>query len=221
MNRTRQHALAVTCATLMLMAGGQATAATVSADKVQYDAAKKAALDRYNGDLELCSQEKTSSGRMQCKRDASSEYKKAMADAKARRDEAKKAAAATAAPATTAATSPLPSPACKECGKVIAINSGEKAGKGGPLGVIAGGVAGAVLGHQVGKGSGKDVATIAGAAGGAYAGHKIEEKMTATSYWTVSVRFESGEERAFEFAQEPGFSVGDAVRASEGSIVRR
>lgn len=220
MNRTTQHALATTCATLMLIAGGQAAAAPVSADKVQYDAAKKAALDRYNGDLELCTQEKTASARMQCKRDASSEYKKAMADAKAKRDEAKKTAAATAAPAAAAAMKP-PAAACKECGKVIAVNTGEKAGKGGPLGVIAGGVAGAVLGHQVGKGTGKDVATIAGAAGGAYAGHKIEEKMTATRYWAVSVRFEGGEERTFEFTQEPGFAVGDAVKASDGSIVRR
>ena len=42
-------------------------------------------------------------------------------------------------------------------------------------GTALGAVAGGLLGHQVGGGSGKTVATVAGAAGGAYAGRKIQE----------------------------------------------
>ncbi len=238
MNRMMQQTLSLTCAASLLFMLGvtdvaaktkaktKTTAVATAPYDIQYNADKKAASERYSDDKKLCDEEKSSSTRMQCKRDANSEYKKALTTAKTRYDSAKKAAA-TAAKAPTAAASPATAPAasnaaiCNECGKVIAVKTGEKQGTGGPLGVIAGGVAGAVLGHQVGGGAGKDLATIAGAAGGAYAGHKIEEKMKATRYWAVSVRFENGEERSFEFAQEPGFAVGDAVKTADKSIVPR
>jgi uncharacterized protein YcfJ len=42
-------------------------------------------------------------------------------------------------------------------------------------GMAIGGVAGGLLGNQVGGGKGKTIATVAGAAGGAYAGKKIQE----------------------------------------------
>lgn len=232
MNRTTRHTLTLACAASLLLALGVADAAAkTKAAKapydVQYDVDKKAAGERYSADKKLCDEERTSATRMQCKRDANSEYRKALAAAQKKRDEAKKrpaakpvAAVAPAAATATAAAVPAPAATCKECGKVTAIRTGEKEGKGGPVGVIAGGVAGAVLGHQVGGGSGKDLATIAGAAGGAYAGHKIEEKMTAAKYWAVSVRFETGEERSFTFDHDPNFAVGDSVQASGGSIVR-
>ena len=41
------------------------------------------------------------------------------------------------------------------------------------VGTVLGGAAGGVLGHQIGGGHGKDVATAAGAVGGAYVGNKI------------------------------------------------
>lgn len=44
------------------------------------------------------------------------------------------------------------------------------------VGTVLGGAAGAALGHQIGGGSGKDVATAAGAVGGAYAGNKVAKK---------------------------------------------
>ena len=43
-------------------------------------------------------------------------------------------------------------------------------------GTAIGAVAGGLLGHQVGGGKGKTLATIAGAVGGGYAGKKIQEK---------------------------------------------
>jgi uncharacterized protein YcfJ len=45
------------------------------------------------------------------------------------------------------------------------------------LGTIAGAVIGGVIGHQVGGGSGRDLATVAGAAGGGYAGNRIQKNL--------------------------------------------
>ena len=193
---------------VVLMSAGAAFAAD--------DATKKAA-DRYAEDQKLCSDESTSSRRMQCLRDSKEEYTKALAAI----DGTAKPVAATATATATAA----PAGPCPECGKVTAVNVAENKGKGGPMGMIAGGVVGGLLGHQVGAGRGRDVATVAGAAGGAYAGHKVEEKMTSSKTWSVSVRFENGDQRVFSFDKDPGFATGDAVKAAGSSsgttIVRR
>jgi outer membrane lipoprotein SlyB len=112
-------------------------------------------------------------------------------------------------------------PICPDCGKVVSVDVHEKKGEGGALGIVGGGIAGALLGHQVGGGRGQDLATIAGAAGGAYAGNKIEQKMTSSKSWSVRVRMENGDERVFTFDKDPGFAAGDPVRLSGGSIVPR
>ena len=87
--------------------------------------------------------------------------------------------------------------------------------------MIAGGVAGAILGHQVGQGRGKDLATIAGAAGGAYAGHKIEQNMRSTKQWIVSVRFDDGSVRDFSYEKDPGLAEGTLVKHTQAGLVRR
>lgn len=159
----------------------------------------KAAAARYAEDRKLCADEATSSARMQCLRDAKAEYRKALAEPKSEPKQA----------------------VCAECGTVLSVKVGEKEGKSSPVGVIGGGVVGALLGNQVGQGTGRDIATIAGAAGGAYAGHKIEQNMKSTKFWTVTVRFDNGEEKSFSFDQDPGYSRGDAVRKSGEGITRR
>lgn len=45
------------------------------------------------------------------------------------------------------------------------------------LGTIAGALIGGVVGHQIGGGSGRDIATVAGAAGGGYAGNRIQKNL--------------------------------------------
>jgi uncharacterized protein YcfJ len=45
------------------------------------------------------------------------------------------------------------------------------------IGSLAGAVVGGVVGHQIGGGSGRDLATIAGAAGGGYAGNRIQKNL--------------------------------------------
>ena len=179
--------------------------------KAQFAAASKSAVARHEADKKLCNDESTSSARLQCKRDAKAEYDKAIASAKAQLLAATKAASDK--PAKNAVV-------CAECGKVVAVSLLDKAGEGGPLGIIAGGAAGAVLGHQVGAGTGKDLATIAGAVGGAYAGKKLEEKMKTRQVWSVSVQYADGHQTSFEFEQDPGLKTGDAVKNSGNSIVR-
>jgi outer membrane lipoprotein SlyB len=43
-------------------------------------------------------------------------------------------------------------------------------------GMAIGGVVGGVLGHQVGGGTGRDLATVGGVAAGGYVGHQMEKK---------------------------------------------
>ena len=45
------------------------------------------------------------------------------------------------------------------------------------IGTLAGAVVGGVLGHQIGGGTGRDIATVAGAAGGGYAGNRIQKNL--------------------------------------------
>ncbi len=189
---------------LMLLGAPAAYAANDVTAQSAYDAAKKTADARYSEDQKLCADESTSARRMQCLRDAKEEHSRALAAAEDKLNAANKPAAS-----------------CTGCGKVSAVKMTEKDGKGGAVGLIGGGVAGALLGHQVGKGTGKDLATIAGAAGGAYAGHKIEGKMNKVKTWAVTVRFDNGEERVFNFDHDPGMSSGDLVKAAGDSVVRR
>ncbi|MCK9283819.1 MAG: glycine zipper 2TM domain-containing protein [Rhodocyclaceae bacterium] len=174
-----------------------------SAAAAESSAAKKAADARYAEDKQLCAEESSSSARMQCLRDAKAEYTKALAAAKN---------------ATGAAST---GKRCDGCGKVLSVRVVEKEGESSPLGMVAGGVAGALLGHQVGGGRGKDIATIAGAAGGAYAGHKIEQKVKSSKVWEVAVRFDNGDEKTYAFDKDPGLAAGDGVKANGESVVRR
>ena len=182
--------------------------------KAQLAADSKKALARYTDDKKLCNDEATSSARLQCRRDARAEYDTAIAAAKAQ------LATSASVKETRTTHGAKPMPLCADCGKVAAVTLTKKAGESSPVGLIAGGVAGAVLGHQVGGGMGKDLATIAGAVGGAYAGRKIEENVKTKNVWTVSVHYANGAKGSFEFEQDPGLKVGDAVRNSGNTLVR-
>lgn len=175
--------------------------------KAQYEVDSTAAKARFNDDQKLCNADSDSAGRMQCKRDAQSEYDKAVAAAKAR------LAAAGGAPAPVQA-------ACPDCGTVVSVKQVEKKGQGSGLGMVAGGVLGGVLGHQVGGGTGKTLATVAGAAGGAYAGNTIEKSAKSSKVWTVAVKYPNGSTSSYEFANDPGFKAGDSVRNAGNTVVR-
>ena len=109
---------------------------------------------------------------------------------------------------------------CQDCGKVLGVRMAEHDGKSNALGVIGGGAAGALLGNQVGSGSGKTLATIAGAVGGAYAGKKLQEKANATKVWTVDVEYDNGRRGSFTFDHDPGLQRGDRVKHAGQSLTR-
>ncbi len=204
---------------LMVPVGAQASTPATA----QTSAQNKAALARYDSDKKLCNDEASSTARLQCRRDAKAEYDKALAEIKAG------AASAAVVPAPVPAASapvavPAPAPAsvavCAECGRVIAVSVTEKEGEGSALGLLGGGAAGALLGHQVGSGTGRTLATVAGALGGAYAGKKIEEKVKTHKVWIVSVQYDEGGRANFEFDRDPGLKVGDAVRKSGDTVLK-
>lgn len=172
----------------------------------QLTAANQQAKSRYDSDLKLCADEPSSAARLQCRRDAKTEYDRALAAAK------EQAAAATRQQQALAA--------CTDCGKVSAVSVTEKEGEGSAVGMVAGGVAGALLGRQLGGGIGRDLATVAGAAGGAYAGKEIEKKVKTQKVWNVDVQFRDNSKGHFEFAEDPGLAVGVTVKKSGSSIVR-
>ena len=211
-NRYFPLALAIALSALTFSAQAQAPISP----KAQYAVDSKAAMARYTSDKKLCNDESVAAARLQCRRDAKTEYDKAIAAAKT------KMSAATPAATTSTATPSKPTTpvACADCGKVVAVSVTEKEGEGGAMGMIAGGVVGGLLGNQVGGGVGKDLATIAGAAGGAYAGKVIEGKAKTHKLWHVTVQYANASKNTFEFDKDPGFAVGDAVKNSGASIVR-
>jgi len=191
---------------LGVVTAGWGQAQTAASPQTQYAAENKQITTRYKEDQQLCNSEPTAASRMQCKRDAKTEYDNAMASAKARMG-GKTPAAATVA-------------SCPECAQVVAVSQTEKAAEGSAVGMITGGLVGAVLGHQLGGGFGKDLATAAGAAGGAYAGKEIEKRANTHKVWTVTVKMPNGHTSNFEYASHPGYRVGDMVRVENNQLSR-
>ena len=113
----------------------------------------------------------------------------------------------------------MPARMCANCGTVEAINAVEVKGEGGYLGLIGGGLAGAVLGSQVGGGSGRTAAQILGAAGGAYAGREIEKNVKKVTHYEVVTRLESGGTQTITYDTAPQFRVGQKVRVEGNALV--
>jgi outer membrane lipoprotein SlyB len=111
--------------------------------------------------------------------------------------------------------------ACNECGTVTDVQTVKKEGEGSGAGMVIGGIAGGVLGHQVGSGRGKDVATVAGVAGGAYVGNEVEKNNKATTSYVVRVKMEDGSSRSFTFSNPTSYKAGDAVKVIDRKLVRR
>jgi outer membrane lipoprotein SlyB len=107
---------------------------------------------------------------------------------------------------------------CVNCGVVEAINLVEVKGEGSYLGMIAGGVAGALIGSQIGQGRGTTVAEVAGAAGGAYAGNEIEKRMKTTKHYEVLVRLDNGGTKTISYPAQPGFAVGTKVKVENDTL---
>lgn len=106
---------------------------------------------------------------------------------------------------------------CADCGVVVAVKLVEQKGEGTGLGAVVGGVAGAVVGHEIGNG--RDVGTAIGAVGGAVAGHQIERHARTTKHYEVQVRMPDGKLRSVKYATRPAWKSGDKVKLQEGKLV--
>lgn len=100
---------------------------------------------------------------------------------------------------------------CATCGSVESVTAVERPGKPSPISVgsVAGGVIGAALGNQVGRGNGRTLATVLGAVGGGFAGHAIEGQVRKETVYQVGVRMEDGSRRTVESSTAP--AVGSRV----------
>ena len=110
---------------------------------------------------------------------------------------AHKLAAVPAAPKVAAA------PVCHDCGVVESVRTITKKGEASGVGAVAGGVLGAAVGNQMGKGNGRTAMTVLGAVGGGVAGHEIEKRTKSTTVHEVKVRMDDGTLRTIEQAQAP------------------
>ena len=107
---------------------------------------------------------------------------------------------------------------CTTCGSVEAVTAVERPGKPSAISVgsVAGGVIGAALGSQVGRGNGRTLATVLGAVGGGFAGHAIEGQVRKETVYQVGVRMEDGSRRTVESATAP--AVGSRVTVDGNSL---
>ena len=116
-------------------------------------------------------------------------------------------------------------PGVVEYGRVTGIQmmSTQEQGKGSnAAGTVIGGIAGAVIGHQIGRGTGRDLATIAGGVGGAVAGNAIQKNSSTQTVNTfrVSVQADNGTLRAYDLPSAGDLRAGDRVRIENGQLYR-
>jgi len=86
-------------------------------------------------------------------------------------------------------------------------------------GAILGAIVGGVVGNQFGSGSGRALTTIGGAVAGGVAGNAIEQRTRRDDeVYRVSVRFDDGSIRDFDYQQVGALRVGDRVRLVDGQL---
>ncbi len=100
--------------------------------------------------------------------------------------------------------------------QVIRGNGGNGGTSG--AGAVVGGIAGAVLGNQVGGGSGRKAATVLGAIGGAMVGNTVEQNRSAATpdSYRIHVRLENGDGVTLVQESLDGLRMGSRVRVVNG-----
>ena len=101
-------------------------------------------------------------------------------------------------------------------GVVESVREVEVKGDAKGVGAVGGGLAGAVLGHNIGDHN--KLVTVLGAAGGALLGNQIEKTARATKQWEMIVRYDDGTTQTFKSEQAPFWHQGDRVRLYEGKL---
>lgn len=104
-------------------------------------------------------------------------------------------------------------------GEVVSIERMRFAERTSGGGAVLGAVIGAVIGNQVGSGRGRAAATGAGAVGGAVIGNQIEKRgMHEDELYRVSVRFEDGRSRDYDYERVGDLGVGDHIVDEDGEL---
>jgi outer membrane lipoprotein SlyB len=101
-------------------------------------------------------------------------------------------------------------------GTVQSVREVEQKGDAKGVGAVGGGLAGAVLGHNIGDHN--KLVTVLGAAGGAFVGNQIEKQARATKHWELTVRYDDGTTQTFASEAQPFWHQGDRVRLYEGKL---
>ena len=110
------------------------------------------------------------------------------------------------------------SPHADSTGTVQTVHAVKRKGEGGAVGMIGGAVVGGLLGHQVGGGTGKTLATVGGAAAGAYAGNEVQKSVNSKTVWVTKVKMKDGTVHTFEQEAKPTWKAGQAVQVHEGVL---
>ena len=107
-------------------------------------------------------------------------------------------------------------------GTITAIRAVKIEGNGtSGFGGISGAVLGGLLGHQVGGGSGKTIATAIGAIGGAWSGNRVEASSNRTNGMEVQVKRDDGQNLVVVQQADNTYLVGQRVRViGSGTNVR-
>jgi len=105
---------------------------------------------------------------------------------------------------------------CQGCGVVSNAHTVTRKGKASGVGAVGGAVAGGVVGHQLGGGSGKTALTVLGAVGGGLAGNEIEKNMKKYTVWVTTVTFKDGTKKTYERTTNPDLKAGDVVKIENG-----
>jgi outer membrane lipoprotein SlyB len=110
------------------------------------------------------------------------------------------------------------SPSVSTTATVQEVHAVTRKGEGGAVGMVGGAVVGGLLGHQVGGGTGKTLATVGGAAAGAYAGNEVQKHVTSKTVWVTKVKMKDGGSRTFEQQAKPAWKAGQVVHVRDGQL---
>ena len=121
---------------------------------------------------------------------------------------------------TAVGKTPVPAAICVHCGVIVSIEEVVAKGEGSGMGAVGGAVVGGLLGHQVGGGSGKQIATVVGAVGGAVAGNEVEKRMGSTKKQEITVKLDDGSSTVISDSGPAVWHTGDHVKIIDGALRR-
>lgn len=110
---------------------------------------------------------------------------------------------------------------CTDCARVEAIRTVEtKGGAPAQIGAVAGGIAGALFGEQIGRAHQRHVTAVIGAIGGALVGRDVQRQAEGQPRYEATLRLADGTQRIQRYDGPPPFRVGQTIRfdaAASGS----